>query len=97
MNDDNADYSDWRTYPPWVLFDPDTKAEWVMPETPRYYVANVKGTWFICDRFPDVAVNGTESKSRADAIRKFYRIQNRPMPEGWSVPHPVKGTQNHGP
>lgn len=39
MND-GKDYSDWQTDPPWVVFDAQTKMEWVTPETLRYYVAH---------------------------------------------------------
>jgi hypothetical protein len=93
---EEKDYSDWQTSPPWIVFDPDTKSEFVTTETLRYYVANVDGKWFICDRFTDAVVHGTESSTRADSIRKFYKLKNRPIPDGWDVPHPVKGTQHNG-
>lgn len=89
-------HASWQTYPPWIVFDPDTKTEWVTPQTLRYYVAFVDGKWFICDRFNDLAVDGTEADTRAKAIRKFYELSNRPIPDGWRLPQPVAGTQHNG-
>jgi len=96
MNDETVNEG-WQTYPPWIVFDPDTKHEWVTPETLRYYVAHVGAKWFICDRFKDLAVHGTESDTRAKAIRKFYAQKNRKIPDGWDIPRVVKGTKNCGP
>jgi hypothetical protein len=96
MNDEELS-DKMPTYPPWVVFDPDTKHEWVTPKTLRYYVAHVRAEWFICDRFKDLAVHGTESDTRAKTIRKFYKLMNRNIPEGWDIPRAVKGTKNCGP
>lgn len=82
--------------PPWVVFDPDTKAEFVIPKLLHYYVANVGGKWFICDRLGDTIVHGTEADTRAKAIRLFYELNGRPIPEGWRIPNPVKGTEHTG-
>ena len=89
--------SHWQASPPWVVFDPDTKTEWVTPQTLRYYVANVDDKWFICDRFKDLAVPGTEADTRAKSIRLFYKLNNRRLPTGWDIPRPVKGTKHCGP
>ena len=93
MNEVNE--SDWQNSPPWVVFDPDTKAEFLTPKTLRYYVAKTD-MWFICDRFTDTVVPGTESNSRADSIRLFYEIQKREIPDGWRIPTAVKGTSHSG-
>jgi hypothetical protein len=86
-----------QTYPPWIVFDPDTQHEWVTPETLRYYVAHVGEKWFICDRLKDLAVHGTESDTRTKAIRKFYKLNNRTIPDGWDIPRAVQGTKHCGP
>ena len=41
MNDE-SEHSGWQTYPPWIVFDPDTKTEWVTPKTLKYFVAKVR-------------------------------------------------------
>jgi hypothetical protein len=85
-----------QTYPPWVLFDPDTKHEYVFEHTPHFAVVNVEGEWFVYQRGTDAIVPGTQSQSRADTIRKFYEVKGRPMPEGTQVPPAVKGTKHTG-
>lgn len=87
---------DDTSFPPWIVFDPDTKAEFVTPHLLRFYVAHVNDRWFICDRFSDTMVHGTESDSRAKSIRLFYQQNNRQIPDGWTIPHPVKGTEHGG-
>jgi len=97
MND-ATDHSDWQTYPPWVVFDAQTKTEWVTPETLRYYVAYTDtDKWFVCDRFEDSVVHGTEAESRIKAIRLFYGIKKRKIPDGWSIPATYNGAQHDGP
>jgi hypothetical protein len=96
MNEE-PDYSQWQARPPWVVFDPDTNAEFVTSETLRYYVVNLHGRWFICDRFPDLRVEGTESGSRSESIRLFYeKHTKRKIPRGWQTPDAVKGTNHAG-
>lgn len=85
-----------QTYPPFVLFDPDTQHEYVFEETPRFVVVNVEGEWFVYQRGLDMKIPGTESKSRAETIRKFHEVVGRPMPEGREVPQAVKGTKHTG-
>lgn len=85
-----------KNSPPLVLFDPDTKAEFLMEKTPLHYVACTDGEWFICERDTDTVVPGTLTKSRAETVRKFYDSVGRPMPEGWRVPNPVNGTNHNG-
>ena len=92
---ERSENSRWQTSPPWVVFDSQTKAEWVTPETLRYYVAHTD-KWFICDRFTDTVVHGTEAESRVKAIRRFYEIQKRQLPDGWSIPAGYKGASHDG-
>jgi hypothetical protein len=92
----DEDNSHWQSSPPWTVFDPDTKAEFVTPETLRYYVAHTDDGWFICDRFTDLAVPGTHAKTRPDAIRAYYESVKRKVPKGWSLVSAVKGTQHSG-
>ena len=91
-----ADHSHWQDQPPWIVFDPDEMKEWVIPQTLRYYVANVDGRWFICDRFTDLAVPDTESDSRFEAIRRFHEAHKR-MSGGGRIPNAVKGTVHRCP
>jgi hypothetical protein len=95
MTDESLE-SDMKTYPPWIVYDPDTKAEFVTAKTLRYYVAHVKEEWFICDRFTDRVIPETISNARAEAIRKFYKLNDRPIPEGWRIPSAVNGTEHTG-
>lgn len=97
MTEERYQLSGWPSYPPWIVFDPETKTEWLTPKTLQFYVTKVDDGWFVCDRFADTPVAGTEARTRADAIRKFYALNNRPLPEGKSVPQAVPGTQYSGP
>lgn len=85
-----------QTYPPWVLFDPDTQHEYLFEETPHFVVVEGKGEWFVYQRGLDMKIPGTESKSRAETIRKFYEAVGRPIPEGYHLTQPVKGTRHTG-
>lgn len=98
MTDNDEDRSHWQTYPPWVVFDAQTKTEWVTPETLRYFVAytDARG-WFICDRFRDEVVEGTQAESRMKAIRRFYEIRGRKIPHGWEAPAAYEGASYNGP
>ncbi|MGH7980221.1 MAG: hypothetical protein ACREE6_12675 [Limisphaerales bacterium] len=91
-----VDATEWQYSPPWIVFDPDTKAEFVTLNVLRYYVVRIGDEWFICDRFNDLAVPGTKAKTRAKAIRLFYELNKRPMPEDWNVPATVNGTDHDG-
>jgi hypothetical protein len=90
--------SSYRKKEPWVVVDPDFKREWVVPEPLRYYVVEDRkaGTWFICDRWTDVAVPETDGRTRTDAIRRFYKWCKREMPEGTSIAHTLAGVSHHG-
>ena len=76
----------WQKREPWVVVDPDFKREWVLPHALQYYVVKDKtsGMWFVCDRYLDLAVETTESKTREQAIRRFYKWCKRPVPAGES-------------
>jgi hypothetical protein len=75
--------------------DSDNKCEWLFPETPRYYLHQTNaGKWRIIDRYPD-SVEGEEHTSRSGAIRAFYKLIGRPIPEGTSLPS-FKGSNYQG-
>lgn len=83
---------------PWVVVDPLFKREWVVPEPLRYYVVESRqtGKWFICDRWTDEDVPNTEARTRDEAIRLFYEVCNRPMPDGVTIGQPLPGVAHHG-
>ena len=83
---------------PWVVMDPDFKREWVVPQPLRYYVVESRqtGEWFICDRWTDAVVPDTEARTRKEAIRLFYVVCKRPMPECVSIGQPLHGIAHHG-
>jgi hypothetical protein len=78
------DNTRWQKREPWTVVDPDFKREWVFPHALQYYVVRSKasGLWSICDRNTDLAVPTTESKTREQAIRRFYTWCERPLPKG---------------
>lgn len=58
---------DWKNKGPWVAVDPSSKREWLLPQPLRYYIVEEQETrhWFVCDRWTDLPVPDTESKTRA--------------------------------
>ena len=93
MND-----SAWQQREPWVVVDSDLKREWVVPQPLQYYVVEDRrtGTWFICDRWTDLAIHGTEAPTRPEAIRRFYKWCKREMPEGAAIARAMTGVAHHG-
>jgi hypothetical protein len=87
------------TYPPWSVFDPAGKLEYVLAEPLRYYIAKNKdtNTWFICDRWTDTPLHGTQAETRTKSIRLFYEWCKRKMPAGLQFEPPVEGTLHDGP
>jgi hypothetical protein len=87
-----------RKLEPWVVVDPHFKREWVLPQALQYYVVEDrdKGTWFICDRWADIPVPGTESPTRGETIRRFYKWCGREIPEGTTLGHAPAGVAHHG-
>jgi len=94
----NMNDTEYQNREPWVVVDPDFKREWVVPQPLQYYVVEDRkaGTWFVCDRWTDLAVHSTESPTRAEAIRRFYKWCKREMPEGATVPRAMSGVAHHG-
>ncbi len=82
--------SSFRHKGPWVANDLVFKREWVLPEPLRYYVVRDReaGTWFICERFGDVAVPGTLAKTRDAAIKAFYKWVRREIPDDVPIETP---------
>ena len=74
------------------MVDADFRREWLLPEPLQYFVVKDKqsGLWSICDRNTDLMVSDTEARTREQAIRKFYKLFNRPVPVGESLAK-VKG------
>jgi len=72
--------------------------EWVFQEQLRYYVVHDtrSNSWFICDRFTDTPVPGTDSSSREYAIRCFYKGFGLPIPEGSTVGPAIARTAYSG-
>lgn len=93
MND-----TSWQNREPWVVVDPDLKREWVVPQPLQYYVVESRttGMWFICDRWTDSVVPGTEAPTRPEAIRRFYSWCKREMPEGTRIGRALAGVAHHG-
>lgn len=93
MNDSSS-----RKLEPWVVVDPEFKREWVLPQALQYYVVENKGTgkWFICDRWTDTALPGTESPTRSETIRRFYQWCKREMPEGTTIGRAAADVTHHG-
>jgi hypothetical protein len=83
---------------PWAVVDPEFKREWVVPQGLQYYVVEERasGKWFICDRWADTPVPGTEARTRAAAIRAFYKWCGREIPEGTTIEHAPSGVAHHG-
>jgi hypothetical protein len=81
------DASNWVKREPWVVVDPDFKREWLLPQPLQYYVVNdrTSGLWSVCDRYTDLMVPNTEAKTREQAIRRFYKLFNRPVPAGFKL------------
>ncbi|MGO8930475.1 MAG: hypothetical protein ACLQU3_26710 [Limisphaerales bacterium] len=88
-----------RKLQPWVVVDPGSKPkrEWVLPQALQYCVVQNRdtGTWFICDRWEDAPVPGTESSTRPVAIRRFYRWCKREMPKGMRIGKPLAGVVHY--
>jgi hypothetical protein len=96
MSDENSS-EDWKSYVPWVVFDSDSKLEWLLPQPLRYYVCkDPDGSWFVCDRVQDYPVEGTQTKTRGNTIRRFYELFNREIPIGVEIPQAVRGVSHHG-
>jgi hypothetical protein len=88
---------DWKNFDPWVVFDSDSKLEWLLPQPLRYYVCeDSDGTWFVCDRVIDCPLQGTQTKTRGNTIRRFYELFNRKIPIGVELPQAVPGVSHHG-
>jgi len=87
-----------RQVEPWVVVDPGLKREWMLPQVLQYYLVEDKkaGKWFICDRFNDLAVPGTEASTRPEAIRRFYKWCKREMPKGATIGPAMAGVAHHG-
>ena len=98
MNDTHWQNAHWQNRDPWVVVDPLFKREWVLHQPIRYYVVHSedRDEWFICDRWTDGVVHGTEAKTRAQSIRLFYKWCNREMPDGEPMPHVMSGVAHHG-
>jgi hypothetical protein len=90
--------STWQQREPWVVVDPEYKREWVLPQALRYYVVEDReaGIWFICDRWTDLPVHGTEARTRAEAIRMFYTWCKREMPKHATIPRAMPGVAHQG-
>jgi hypothetical protein len=76
----------------------ESKREWLLPQPVKYYVVHdpKKDVWFVCDRWTDLAVHETESATREETIRKFYKWCNREMPDTTPVPYPMPGISHRG-
>ena len=87
-----------RKLEPWVVVDPGFRREWVLPQALQYYVVEDRrtGKWFICDRWTDTPVPGTETATRPETIRRFYQWCNREMPEGTTIGRASAEVAHHG-
>jgi hypothetical protein len=86
-----------RRIEPWVVVDPELRREWVLPQALKYYIVeDSAGMWHICDRFTDTFVPGTESRTRAETIRRFYQWCERQMPVGTPIGRAPAGVAHHG-
>jgi hypothetical protein len=83
---------------PWVVVDPEFMREWVLPTPIRYYIVHdpAEDIWFVCDRWSDLMVPETESPTRDETIRRFYKSCGREMPENVPVPYPTPGISHRG-
>lgn len=71
---------------PWVVIDPVKKREYLSIEPLVYYVHQIKeGGWIVIDRRMDVSTCGP-FKTRALAIKEFYKANGRPIPKGEKIP-----------
>jgi len=95
MSDTESDYQNME---PWVVVDQFWKKEWLLPQPVRYFIVQSKATgeWSVCDRWTDLIVHGTESKSRADSIRLFYKWCKREIPDGIAIDRAMPGVAHHG-
>jgi hypothetical protein len=76
----------WSAREPWVTKDPQHKREWLHPEPVRYYLHQRKdGLWSVCDRWFDLPAIDP-ARSRAAAIRNFYKAIGRPVPARTKLP-----------
>lgn len=97
INPEHMDDSSWKNREPWVVVDPDFNREWLLPEPLQYYVAKGKsGNWFVCNRWLDIPVPGTDSPTGEEAIRQFYKWCERPLPTGEKLPKLPVRVANQG-
>lgn len=73
---------------PFTVSDSVYHREWLLPNPVRYYIAQTEEGWFACDRITDMEVPGTGASTRKEAIRLFYKLRDRSIPEGDDLPVP---------
>ena len=80
------DSKHWKNREPWITQDPEFKREWLHPEPLSYYIQkDTAGMWSVCDRWLDIP-HGKPAKTRAAAIRQFYKTVGRMIPTGKKLP-----------
>ena len=76
----------WMEREPWVLYDEQHKREWLIERPLEYYLnKGSNGMWCVVSRYSDLG-DGPETKTRAAAIRQFFKRHGRPMPRGDRFP-----------
>ena len=83
----NSCYDGWKEREPWIVQDPESQREWLVPQPLRYFVhRNNQDEWMVIDRWNDIPLNGKLHTSRNKAIREAYKAFGRKLPTGEKIP-----------
>ncbi|MEI6193613.1 MAG: hypothetical protein WCS42_04710 [Verrucomicrobiota bacterium] len=75
----------WHKRDPWVVTDAESGREWLVDKPLRYFLVQDKKTdeWSVCDRWLDIEnYPSIRAKSKAVVIRRFLKMQGRPVTRG---------------